>query len=87
MQRNILILVVFFSFLGVVLAQKKNLKVLVITDGEPEEHPGSVYFVLNPFVFKNIDLKKAKFKPLNSLKEFNSQYISCPIIFNSKATQ
>lgn len=44
MQRNILILVVFFSFLGVVLAQQKTIKVQVIIDDEQEEHPGSVYF-------------------------------------------
>ena len=43
MQRNILILVVFFSFLGVVLAQQKTIKVQVIIDDEQEEHPGSVY--------------------------------------------
>ncbi len=43
MQRNILILVVFLSFLGVVLAQEKNIKVQVIIDDEQEEHPGSVY--------------------------------------------
>lgn len=43
MQRNILILVVFFSFLGVVLAQEKTIKVQVIIDDEQEEHPGSVY--------------------------------------------
>ncbi len=43
MQRNILILVVFLSFLGVVLAQEKNIKIQVIIDDEQEEHPGSVY--------------------------------------------
>ena len=43
MQRNILIVVVFLSFLGVVLAQEKNIKIQVIIDDEQEEHPGSVY--------------------------------------------
>ena len=43
MQRNNLILVVFFSFLGVALAQEKNIKVQVIIDDGQEEHPGSVY--------------------------------------------
>jgi len=47
MTRHILILVVFFSFLGVVLAQEKILTVQVIIDGEQEEHPGSVY-IHNP---------------------------------------
>jgi len=43
MTRHILILVVFFSFLGVVLAQEKIITVQVIIDDEQEEHPGSVY--------------------------------------------
>ncbi len=47
MQRIILILVVFLSFLGVVLAQEKTIKVQVIIDDEQEEHPGSVYIKNN----------------------------------------
>lgn len=47
MQRNILILVVYVSFLGVVLAQEKNLSFQVIIDDEQEEHLGSVY-LYNP---------------------------------------
>lgn len=43
MQRNNLTLVVFFSFLGVVLAQEKSNEIQVIIDDEQEEHPGSVY--------------------------------------------
>src|SRR5690606_29686272 len=43
MQRNNLFLVVFFSFLGVVLAQETTITVQVIIDDEQEEHPGSVY--------------------------------------------
>lgn len=43
MTRHILLLVVFLSFLGVVLAQDKTLTVQVIIDDEQEEHPGSVY--------------------------------------------
>lgn len=43
MTRHILILVVFFSFLGVVLAQEKIITVQVIINDEQEEHPGSVY--------------------------------------------
>jgi len=43
MQRDILIFVVFLSFLGVVLAQEKYLKLQVIENDEQEEHPGSVY--------------------------------------------
>ena len=45
MTRHILILVVFFSFLGVVLAQEKIITVQVIIDDEQEEHPGSVYIL------------------------------------------
>lgn len=45
MTRHILILVVFFSFLGVVLAQEKIITVQVIIDNEQEEHPGSVYAI------------------------------------------
>lgn len=47
MQRIILILVVYFSFLGVVLSQEKEIFVQVIIDDEEEEHPGSVY-LFNP---------------------------------------
>lgn len=54
MQRNNLILVVFFSFLGVVLAHEKIIKVQVITDDEQEEHPGSVY--RNNSGFKKLNL-------------------------------
>lgn len=43
MTRHILILVVFFSFLGVVLAQDKMISIQIIIDDEQEEHPGSVY--------------------------------------------
>lgn len=43
MQRDILIFVVFLSFLGVVPAQEKYLKLQVIENDEQEEHPGSVY--------------------------------------------
>lgn len=47
MQRIILILVVYFSFLDVVLSQEKEFFVQVIIDDEEEEHPGSVY-LFNP---------------------------------------
>lgn len=43
MSRHILILVVFFSFLGIVLAQDKIVTIQVIIDDEQEEYPGSVY--------------------------------------------
>lgn len=43
MKRYILILVVFFSFLGVVLAQNHTITIQVITEDELEEHLGSVY--------------------------------------------
>lgn len=42
-MRSILSFVVFTSFLGVVLAQDKILKIQIIIDDEQEEHPGSVY--------------------------------------------
>lgn len=43
MTRHILILVVFFSFLGIVLAQDKIITIQVTIDDEQEEYPGSVY--------------------------------------------
>jgi hypothetical protein len=43
MQRNILILVVYLSFLGVVLAHKNNHLVQVIKQNGQEEHLRSVY--------------------------------------------
>lgn len=58
MTRHILILVVFFSFLGVVLAQEKTITVQIIIDDEQEEHPGSVYITnsrTNQTVITNTD--------------------------------
>lgn len=43
MKRNVFILIFFFSFLGVVLAQEKRITIKVIIDDEQEEHLGSVY--------------------------------------------
>lgn len=58
MTRHILILVVFFSFLGVVLAQDKMITIQIIIDDEQEEHPGSVYITnsrTNKTVITNTD--------------------------------
>jgi hypothetical protein len=52
MQRNILILVVYLSFLGVVLAHKSNYIVQVIMKNGQEEHLRSVYrFIISPISF------------------------------------
>lgn len=43
MQKNVLISVVFFSFLGALPAQETTLEIQVIIDDGQEKHPGSVY--------------------------------------------
>lgn len=53
MTRHILILVVFFSFLGVVLAQENLATTRAASDVEQEEHPGSVY-INNPHIQKTV---------------------------------
>jgi len=60
MTRHILILVVFFSFLGVVLAQEKIITVQVIIDDEQEEHPGSVYITNSRNNFQVVTDSKGK---------------------------
>jgi len=45
MQRNILILVVLYSFSGVVLAQNDTISIQVKSESDLEEHLGSVYII------------------------------------------
>jgi len=84
MARHILILVVFFSFLGVVLAQEKTITVQVIIADEQEEHPGSVYLstshsdfqtVTNSEGTAKINVRLGDFVFLTSESYYNKSFI------------